>query len=162
MSTIMVQIMDPQKTLEALHFACALARGQRSKVVLVKMVLVDHLSWLGSELGNHHFTDEDNEALRNFREIAHSYDVEVETQTFQFTTFTSAIVQAADYVDAKIVFAELPPSTLPFWYRFRVWLVRQALAERDGHLYLLEKGRSPNFGAPSVLVPAASARRGRG
>jgi len=162
MSTIMVQIMDPQKTLEALHFACALAHGQHTKVVLVKMVPVEHLSWLGSELGNHYFTDDDNQALRNYREIACSYDVEVETQTYQYTTFTSAIVQAADYVDARIIFAELPPSAVPLWYRFRAWLVRQALAERGKSLYLLEKGASPNFGAPSVLVPAASTRRGRG
>lgn len=162
MSTIMVQVMDSQKTLEALHFACALAHGQQTKVVLVKMVPVDHVSWLGTELGEDHFTDEDSQALRTYREVANSYEVEVETQTFQYTTLTPAIVQAADYVGAQIVFAELPPSVLPFWYRFRAWLLRQALAERGGHLYLLEHGTDPTSWTPSLLVPATSARRGRG
>jgi hypothetical protein len=158
----MVQIMDPQKTLDALHFACALARGQQTNVVLVKMVAVEHLSWLGTELGEQHFTDDDNQALRGYREIASGYDVGVETQTFQYTSFTSALVQAADYVDAQIVFAELPPSTLPLWYRFRAWLLRRCLAERGGHLYLLEHGNGPTAWTPSLLVPAVSSRRGPG
>lgn len=156
MSTIMVQVMSPQKTQEALHFACALARGKQTKVALVKMVAVPHISWLGTELGDAHFTDEDAHTLSEYRAVAESYEVEVVTHTFQYTTMTSALAQAADYVDAQVVFAELPSSILPFWYKFRAWLLRQYLTQRNCHLYLLEHGAGPMYWTPSILVPAAS------
>jgi hypothetical protein len=161
MSTIMVQIMDAPKTQEALHFACALARSKQTKVALVKMVSVPHISWLGTELGDAYFTDRDAQELAEYRAIAESYEVEVEVHTFQYNMLTDALAQAANYVDAQMVFAELPPSRLPFWYRFRVWLLRQYLMQRDCYLYLLEHGAGPSYWTPSVLVPAASTRHVR-
>ena len=162
MSTIMVQVMGPQKTEETLHFACALARGKQVKVALVKMVPVPHLSWLGTELGDANFTSQDAQALEEYRAIAESYEVEVETHTYQYTTMTSALAQAANYVDAQVVFAELPPSILPFWYKFRVWLLRQYLSQHDCHLYLLEHGAGPMYWTPSILMPATSPRHSNG
>jgi hypothetical protein len=155
MPTIMVQIMDRQKTLEALHFAGALAYSRRGTVVLVKMVPVQHIGWLGTELGYTWVTDDDHKALSEYRGIAESYGVEVETQLFQYMSLTDALADAADYVDAQVVFAALPHAMIPFWDRFRVWRLHQRLAQSGRQLYLLEVHRRSSRWTPAILVPAA-------
>jgi hypothetical protein len=154
MSTIMVQIMDRQKTLEALHFAAALAHSRRRKVALVKMVPVQHLGWLGTELGYASFTDGDHKTLLEYRAVAESYGVAVETHAFQYVSLADAIADAADYVAAQVVFAALPHSVIPFQDRFGVWLLRRRLAQQDRQLYLLEPHRRSSQWTPAILVPA--------
>lgn len=154
MTTIMVQLMDHQKTLEALHFAAALARSRRGKVALVKMVPVQHLGWLGTELGYAHFTDGDHKTLLEYRAVAESYGVAVETRVFQYVSLADAIADAADYVDAQVVFAALPHSVIPFQDRFGIWLLRRRLAQQDRQLYLLKHHRRSSQWTPTILVPA--------
>ncbi len=155
MTIIMVQLMDRQKTLEALHFAGALVHNRRGKVALVKMVPVQHVGWLGTELGYASFTDGDHKTLSEYRAVAESYGVAVETRVFQYVSLADAIADAADYVDAQVVFAALPHSVIPFRDRFGVWLLRRRLAQQDRKLYLLEHHRRSNQWTPAILVPAA-------
>jgi hypothetical protein len=154
MTTIMVQIMDRQKTLEALHFAGALAHSRRGKVTLVKMTAVRHLGWLGTELGYADVTDADLKTLSEYRAAAESYGVEVETHIFQYVTLPDALADAAGYVDAQVVFAELSPSAIPFLYRFHRWLLQRRLSQQDRQLYLLEHHRQSSQWTPTILVPA--------
>ena len=155
MTTTMVQIMmDRSKTLEALHFAGALAHGRQSKVALVKMVPVQHFGWLGTELGYAEVTDSDLEALSEYRTAAERYGVEVETHVFQYVTLPDALVDAAGYVDARVVFAELSPSVIPLQYRFHRWLLRRRLAQQDRQLYLLEHDHQSSRWTPAIFVPA--------
>ncbi len=154
MTTIMVQVMDRQKTLEALHFAGALARRQ-GKVVLVKMIPVQHIGWLGTELGYADLTDGDMETLLAYRAVAERYGVEIGTQLFQYMSLADGLADAADYVDAQVVFAELPQTIMPFQYRLNVWLLRRRLVRQDRQLYLFEHHRQSGQWTPAILIPAA-------
>jgi hypothetical protein len=154
MTTIMVQIADAPKTQEALHFACALARGKQDKVILVKMVPVQHWEWIGTELGFLNLTERDGEEMRNYQKIAETYHVKVEVQLFQYVTLPEAIAEAADYVDAQFVFGALPPSFIPYWHKFQVWLLRQRLAQQGRQLYLLEHNGDSAHWTPAILVRA--------
>jgi hypothetical protein len=58
-TVIMLQIADRTWTLEALHCVCAIARKMSAKIPLVKMIPVQHIRWLGTELGNMNFSEED-------------------------------------------------------------------------------------------------------
>lgn len=154
MSTMMVQVMDHQKTLEALHLAGALARGKQGQVALVTMVPVQHAAWLGTELGYANFADSDYAAMREYRAILESYAAEVETFVYQYISLPTAIADAADYVDAQVVFAALPHPLIPFQYRWDVWRLRQRLAQQDRQLYLFERHRRSSQWTPAILVPA--------
>jgi hypothetical protein len=156
MPPIMVQMTDGARTLEALHFACALAHGKQDTVALVKMVPVQHIGLLGTELGLMNLTDADCKEIADCQAVAKSYGVEVEAHLFQYTTLAEAVAQAADYVDARIVFAALPQSTIPYWYRLQSWILRRHLTRHHRQLYLLEPGSGSAHWTPAILVPVTS------
>jgi len=151
----MVQMTNSEGTLEALHFACALACGKQAKVALVKMVPVQHPALLGTEFGDMNLTGQDREEMANYQVIASNYGVAAEAHYFQYVTLAEAVAEAADYVDAQIVFAALPNSLIPFWRRFHAWMLRRRLIQRNRQLYLLEHDRRSTHWTPSILVPAA-------
>jgi hypothetical protein len=153
MATIMVQMTDGERTLEALHLACALAHAKQDTVALVKMVPVQHIGLLGTELGFMNLTDADCKEMADFEAVAKHYGVEVEAHPFQYATLAEGVAQAADYVDARIVFASLPTSVVPYWYRVQCWILRRQLARHDRQLYLLERDSGSAHWSPAILVP---------
>ena len=130
MPTIMVQMMDRQKTLEALHFAGAMAHNRRGKVVLVKMVPVQHIGWLGTELGYASFTDDDQKTLRSIGLPPKVMGSRLRLNSYQYMSLADAVADAADYVNAQIIFAALSHGLMPFQYRFDVWRLRRRLAQQ--------------------------------
>jgi hypothetical protein len=142
MATIMVQMTDGERTLEALHLACALAHAKQDTVALVKMVPVQHIGLLGTELGFMNLTDADCKEMADFEAVP-----------FQYATLAEGVAQAADYVDARIVFASLPTSVVPYWYRVQCWILRRQLARHDRQLYLLERDSGSAHWSPAILVP---------
>jgi hypothetical protein len=117
---IMVQIADRAWTLNALHRACTLARRTDSEIVLVKMLPVQHMNWLGTEFGNMHFTQQDRADLQDFQATVEDYGVPYSALTFQYFSLAEALSDVADHVTARLVFATLPKSILPFWYQFQL------------------------------------------
>jgi len=132
--TIMVQVADHEWTLEAVHSACILARRTGGEVVLVKMVPVQHPSWLGTELGYMHFTEQDRQALRDYELTLEDYGIQYSIRVMQYAALNDALVQAAESVGAQIVFAQLPNSVIPHWHKVQMALLRRRLAHQQCRL----------------------------
>src|SRR2546428_56721 len=116
--SIMVQITDRRWTLAAMHLACALARPCGAEVALVKMVPVQHVGWLGTDLGYLRLTLDDRKDMTDYETITEDYGVPSSRHFYQYATLPGAIVDAAEYVNAGVVFATLPTSIIPFWRKF--------------------------------------------
>ena len=158
----MVQLTDRRSTLEAVRFADTLVRGKQSKLVLVKMVPVPRLAWLGTELADVTFTRQEVLEISEYERAASAKGIGVDVQVFQYVTLRDAIVQAAEYFGAQIVFAALPTSRLAVWGRVQTWLLREQLAQSDRQLYSLHDGVIAGDPTQSILVspvPASAARR---
>jgi hypothetical protein len=132
---IMVQTGEYRPTLEAVHLASAIARNQQATLVLVEMIAVSQPAWLGTELGNIGRTERTRQEMESYCAVAEEYGVPVTVQPFQYITLLGAITDAADYVDARLVFVVLPKVAIPLWHRFRVWLLRQRLESRGRQLF---------------------------
>ena len=126
---IMVCIAEPEWTEEAIYQACVLTRKTQGELDFVKMVPVQHLGWLGTEFGNMNLTPQDRQLMERYSATAEDYGVAVASHYFQYVTLPEAIVQAAGYVKADVVFATLPKSLIPFWRRFQIDLLRLRLAQ---------------------------------
>ena len=138
-TVIMVQIADRDWTLEALHCAGVMARERAahegaSKIALVKMIPVQHLGWLGTEMGYIDLSEKDQQELTDYVETLEDYGVEYDLYPFQYATLPDAIVQVAEHLDAQVVFATLPASRIPFWQRFQFSEVRRHLAQNQREL----------------------------
>jgi hypothetical protein len=160
MQKIMVQVADRNWTLSALHLACALARSMDAEIALVKMVPVQHISWLGTEFGYQNLTVGDHDELIAYQATAEDYGVPLHTEMFQYMTLPDAIADAAEYFGAQVVFATLPKSALPYWRRFQLWNLRRRLARQHRQFYTLDRPRdtSATDWTPSILVRAAEKR----
>src|SRR5689334_9925541 len=101
MQTIMVQAVDRNWTMAALHLACALARSTDAEIALVKMVPVQHISWLGTEFGYQNLTVHDHDELSAYQATAEDYGVLLNKEMFQYMTLPDAIADAAEYFDAQ-------------------------------------------------------------
>ncbi len=133
----MVQLADRCTTLEAVHSACALSQGEQSKVILVKLVPVPRLAWLGTELAGANFTTQEALEFMEYARVTSAYGIAFGVQLFQYVTWQDAIVQAAEYVGAQIVFAAVPMSRVGLWSRFQAWSLQRQLAKRDSQLYVM-------------------------
>lgn len=130
---------DKQWTAKAVQMACGLAKNTQAEIVLVKMIPVDHLSWLNSEAGYAHLQEDDFTEAAYFGRICTEDGVAVSFLPFQYYTLADAIVDAADYLNAHAVFATLPPSLVKPWHSFQLWSLEHHLNARSRHLYQLDK-----------------------
>ncbi|MEP7290493.1 MAG: hypothetical protein ABI835_01865 [Chloroflexota bacterium] len=125
---IMVQVAATAWTREALHCACVMARQQSARIVLMKFVPVQHLSWLGTDLTQQSLSDREQQELADYQTTLEDYGVDFCTQFFQFATLAEAVAQAAEYVAAQVVFAMLPKSVIPFWRSYQLRSLQHSLA----------------------------------
>jgi hypothetical protein len=132
---IMIQMADHAWVEEAVHRACLLARKGGGEIVLVKMVPVQHLSWLGTPFGNWNLTEQDRKDIESCQINAEDYGVTCAGLVFQYFKLPEAIVDAAEYLDADIVFATLPKSLIPFWTQFQLHQLRQQLTRQHRVLF---------------------------
>ncbi len=126
---IMVQVADGAWTLEAVKRASEVARRQSAEIVLINLVQVQHLGWLGTDFGYISLSHEVQAAISAYERMLEDEGVRFRSEIFQYVTLTDAIVQAAEQVNANIVFATVPKSIIPFWQRFQLEKVRYQLAE---------------------------------
>lgn len=151
---IMVQVSNYRTTLEMMHLACAMAGDLKASVVMVEMVAAQHPGWLGTDFGNMSRTEQTRREIESYRATAEDYGIEIELQPFQYITLVDAIADAADYVDADIVFANISESTIPLWQRFQTWLLRTKLARCGRQLYLPGQDTNTTDSVPFVVAPA--------
>jgi hypothetical protein len=135
-TVIMVQIADREWTMDALHRACRLGHTMPTHIALVKMVPVQHVGWLGTELGNRNFSERGQQEIAGYEAIIEDYSIEYSSSVFQYSELDEAILQAADVLNASIVFATLPKSIIPYWrnlqlhhLRRRLWRNQRVLVE---------------------------------
>lgn len=126
----MVQIGDREWTLEALHCACLMARNTAANIALVQMIPVQHPGWLGTEWGYLHFTSQQQAGFADYQTTIEDYGVKFTPLVFQYVTLTEAIAQAAEHVNARIAFAKIPETVIPFWTKFQRWSLNRQLARQ--------------------------------
>jgi hypothetical protein len=151
MKTFLVQMADRAWTEAALHVACAMAHssnGSEGTVVLLRMIQMQHYSWLGTDFGWESFSPEESSAIWSYKAIAEKYGVELCVEPMQWLDYVDALVQAADDLDADAVFAHVPASKLPLWRRCQTWDLRRQLQHRQRALYTLDQPAQP------IAIPA--------
>ena len=152
--TVLVCIADQPWTLNALHLACALALNNGFPLALVKMLPVRHLSWLGTDLGYENFGEQDYIELKDYQEVAEDYGVLIVPHYFQFVTLSDAIVDAAEHVNAREVFATLPRSAIHYWRKYQLWSLAQQLQRQQRRLHTLEHPSGLTDWTPSITATA--------
>lgn len=155
MNTIMVQLRDRQWTLQALHLACAMARNQQSDVTLVRMVPVQYMTWVGTDLANVPMSSDEHQLVDELVATAEDYGVRICIQNMQYFTLTEALVEVAATLESKTVFATLPATSLPYWQRFQLWNLQRQLNRRDCQLHTLEQLATSVTPTPSVTIQPA-------
>ncbi|MBN8619706.1 MAG: hypothetical protein J0L63_12420 [Anaerolineae bacterium] len=158
MGTILVQLADQQWTRQALHLACALARGQEHHIVLLRLMPVRHMSYLGTDWGNQPMSDAEYELLEDYLATAEDYGIAVNVTHMQSVSALESVIQAAELLEANTVFAQIPPSHIPYWHTLHRWLVEQRFMLARRTLYTLEEPRtSLEPGASITVKPARTA-----
>jgi hypothetical protein len=137
-----------------MHLAAALARNEGGKVALLRLVPVQHLSFLGTPLGDVSPTNQEYEDLKQYTATAEDYGVELTVYTMQCYASLDAVAQAAQAVDAQVVFASVPPSHIPYWQRLRTWQLAHKLNHRQ--LFTLDQPAERHNWVPSITVSDAA------
>jgi hypothetical protein len=152
MNTIMVQVADKRWTMQAMHLACAIARNTHAKVVLLHLLPVNNVLLLGSSPLMEPTTPEEREAIKDYKSVAADYGVELELMPFQYDSLVDALVQAADDMDASVVFAHLPEGGFQLWNRFQAWSLQQQLQSRKRQLHTIVEPTRPGGRVPAVRL----------
>ncbi|MBZ0301103.1 MAG: hypothetical protein K8J31_15250 [Anaerolineae bacterium] len=158
MNTIMVQMSDTQWTMEAMHLASALARSSGGKVILLHLILANNPGLLGwgiptpNAAERHHFHE--------CAAVAEDYGVEFCVQPMQFVTLTDALAQAAESLNAAILFAHIPPSRFPIWRQYRLWSLKRQL--HGCQLYTLDEHQPVSINALVEMSLAGKGHYGGG
>ncbi len=132
--TIMVQIADHAWTLDAVHCACRLARRSPSVIALVSMIPVQHPGWLGTEWGNMDFSNSARVDLEDYQETVFDYGLDCRLVGCQYMDFADALGDAAEQLDASVIFAKLPSTLIPAWCRWQEWLLKRRFSKQQRQL----------------------------
>ncbi|MCB9437660.1 MAG: universal stress protein [Anaerolineales bacterium] len=134
MTTIMVQFSEEQWTLEAMHLASALARNLNSSVVLIYLSLTPNPGLLGWGITPPTLAEE--RLIESYAAVAEDYGVVCRVQPVQFISLVDALAQTAQLLNASVLFAHIPSSSIPFWQRFQLWSLKIQLGRCQ--LYTLD------------------------
>ncbi len=149
MNTILIQMADERWTLQALHLACAMARPDRAKIVLLRLMQVYQPSYLGSEFGTTVPSEQEYRNLRAFATIAEDYGVELSVESMQCLSPLQAVAEAAGYLQAEVVFASVPETRIPIWRKYQLWSLKRQLGA-NCRLYTLDQPVNDAYWAPAV------------
>lgn len=155
MKTILLQMSDAAWTQRVLHLACAMARTQGGEIVLVRFINVPHPSYLGTAFGNVSPSGDECQMLNECTVTAEDYGVVLSVRTMQCINTLDALVDAAEQLDADVVFAKLPQNRFPYQQAFQRWNMRRRLARTFRELFTLDNAvfsQSDEEYAPSVTV----------
>ncbi|MBL8134740.1 MAG: hypothetical protein JNL42_22965 [Anaerolineae bacterium] len=139
MATLLVQLSDRSWTTEALHHACALARQMQVTVTLLRLIPVRHASYLGTDLCSLSPSAQEEADLSEFGATAEDYGVECVVQPMQYLDELSALADAAELLDAVVVFARAPVRRRTWWNRLQMWSLKHRLAAFGSRLVTLEQ-----------------------
>jgi hypothetical protein len=162
MYTILVQMGEEKWTMEAMHLACALARsawGSGARVALLRLMEVQQLSYLGTSFGEVPPDEAEFRRLKEYNATAEDYGVVFAVHSMQCVSRLDAVVQAADELDAVVVFARVGPSRFAFWQRFQVWNLQRRFRRKQCQLFTLDQPVGSLEWMPSITVRAVVPRQ---
>lgn len=139
MKTILVQMADENWTLAAVNDACNLARKMDAAITLLRLMPVQHLSYLGTDFGISAPTTRQYQNMREYAAIAELYGVEMVIRDMQVVSALEAVADAADQLDADVVFAYVPKSHIPYWRKFQIRQLAHSLKSHHRQLFTLDK-----------------------
>lgn len=152
--TAVVYGSNQQWTYNALHLACALARTKAMEIALVDMIRVQHLAWLGTGLGCQDHVEQIYNQLHSYEQIAQEYNVPMTIYFHQYySSLADAIVDSARQLDAAVVFATLPDTTLAVWRKYQLRRLENQLMKQRCQLFTLEKPANTPDWTPSITAP---------
>jgi hypothetical protein len=154
MTTIMVQIAEKRWTSQAVHMASAIARHHGVAIHLVRMIPVQHASWLGTEFGNIRDSSQEYADFMDYCKTAEDYGVTVCLSQMQYHTLHEAIAEAAEYLNADLVFATLPDMRFRLWRKFLLRRLTRRLEKHQRTLFTLEPVPGADDWTPSVTLPS--------
>jgi sugar phosphate isomerase/epimerase len=154
MYTLLVQMADEQWTMSALHLACALARSVDGKVVLLRLMQVRHPSYLGTEFGDKSPDEREYQNLKEYAATAEDYGLQLVVQPMQCATSLDAVVDAAEQLDAFVVFAHVPETRFAYWRRFQIWNMERRLHSQHRQLFMLDRPVADIRWMPSITFNA--------
>ena len=128
--TILIQVADSDWTERVLERAIPLALCSNAEIVFLVLVPVQHVGWLGTDLG---FIDTAGNCANNYIEYAENarkYGISVRILPFQYATLVGAIVEASESVHANTVFATLPAGPISFIDKRRMRWLEHRLSEQ--------------------------------
>jgi hypothetical protein len=154
MKTILVQMADQRWTSDAVRAACALASNTAARVVVLHLMPVNHIRYLGTDLAitppdKHQF-----QQIEAYVAIADEYGVELNVRRMQSVSASDALAQAAEYLDADVVFANVANSRVPVWGKVRSWMFQHQLGERQ--LFTLDQPAAVSARTPSIKLEDAA------
>jgi hypothetical protein len=156
MKKIMIQVANKSWTMEALHLACAMTRNNETEttITLVRFIAVGHPSYLGTSMGNIAPSPQEYRDLQDYLETAEDYGVEFEVRSIHCLVPMDVMAQAAEELEANVVFARVPESVFPYWRKFQLWNLERSLKSQGCELYTLDKPANATEWVPSVTVKA--------
>jgi nucleotide-binding universal stress UspA family protein len=156
METILVQMAQEDWTMQAVHLACALARNNGAEVALLRLMPVPHPSYLGTSMGNQPPTEHEYRMLKEYAATAEDYGVSFTVNSMQCMTTLDAVAEAADNLDAKVVFAQVPESRIPYWRTFQIWNLKRQFHGGQRQLFTLDQPVNDPDWTPAITVKAAA------
>lgn len=152
--TVVVCVSDPRWTQSALHLACAFARNKGLEIALVQIIRVQHLAWLGTELGYQQYIEQNYDQLRSYELTAQDYGVAYAASVYQYySSLCDAFLDIASQLHAIAIFATLPASPLTIWRKFQIRRLEHHLMKQQCQLFTLEKPAGALDWTPSVTAP---------
>jgi hypothetical protein len=148
MGSILVQMAEHEWTMLALHRACSQAREQGLDVVLLRLMQVEHISYLGSEFGEVAITLEEYAQMQEYAATAEDYGVTLTVEQVQMLSPLDAVVDAAQELDARTIFACVPPSPIPLLRELRMHHLERRLRGTGRLLFTLDQAEGTQTFAP--------------
>ena len=156
--TIMVQLTSRPWTEEAVQTACQLARASDASIVLLSMVRVQQIGLLGTTLGDRTFSRKEQLDLVDYLGMVSEAGVPCTVRRFQYVSLTGAISEAAEWVDADVVFATVPHRILPLQRRLELANMRRALTKQGRRLIDVTHVDAPSPGRQPLPTYVDDAR----
>jgi hypothetical protein len=156
MYNIMVQMAEEGWTMHALHLACALARNTGAKIMLLRLIAVQNPGLLAASMNPSSPTEREYASMEEYAATAEDYDVELVVQPMQCVNGLDAIVDAAEQLDALVVFAQVSDSHIPYWHKFQVWNLERRLRLQRRQLFTLDQPIDNIEWTPSITVTAVA------
>jgi len=137
---VMVEMGSLRWTVEAMRAACPEAKRIGGTIVVALLMPESHCTLAGIDPETYTFSLDEQKELREYQAIADMHGVELKSRAFAYQELAQGIVDAADTLDAQIVYAHLPATLLPFQHQRQV---RHLAKELESHHHELR-----NFEAP--------------